>query len=70
MKGVSINLKEWNIFEPEQLARIKSECDNSVEYMVTELFAEAEASIEQEGEELYLNLHDGSFDNYLGRIKF
>lgn len=70
MKGVTINLKDWELFEDDQVEKIRKVCSDSVEYCVDELFKGAEASIELEGEALYLNFHDADFENYFGRIGF
>ena len=68
MKGVNINLSDWEVFEDEQVAAIKGVCSDSVEYMVGLLFNNAMATLDLDGGELFLNVHDEDMENDLGRV--
>lgn len=70
MKGVSLNLISWELFEDEQRDKIKDICADSVRFCVESLFSDAEATVELDGESLFLNFHDEDFENYLGRVAF
>ena len=68
MDSVVITFKGWEVFEDEQVEAIKQVCADSVEYMVGHLFKGAMATIDLDGEDLYLNIHDEDMENDLGRV--
>jgi hypothetical protein len=68
MKAVVIDFSGWPLFEDEQVSELTKICADSVEYMVGYLFNGAMATIDLEGDELFLNIHDEGMDNDLGRV--
>jgi hypothetical protein len=68
MKKVVIDFTDWNCFEDEQVEEIKKVCADSVECMVGLLFNGAMATIDLDGDELFLNIHDEDMENDLGRV--
>lgn len=68
MKGAVINLKSWNVFEPIQVENIQKICEESVEDCINQLFEGSMATIDLDGDALYLNIHDVDMENDLGRV--
>jgi hypothetical protein len=68
MRNVLINFDGWEVFEDSQVESIKAVCSNSVEFMVNHLLTDAIATIDLDGEQFYINIHDETMDNDLGRV--
>ena len=68
MKEAVINFKNWNVFEPAQVNEIQKVCEASIEDCVNMLFDGAMATIDLDGDALFLNIHDEDMENDLGRV--